>query len=228
MMKKLIVPFELKAVNDGEIEGYGSTFGNVDLGGDVVMPGAFARTIAKHAEEGTMPKMLWGHDAHGLPIGAWEEIKEDRRGLYLKGRLADTQMGRDVRTLAKMRAVDRMSIGYSIVDAEIRKDGALMLKELDLWEVSIVNFPMNPEAAIVAAKHQFRGARDLERHLRQSGCSKNYAIAIASEVMGESGGIPGVDDNSILSDSGDELAAAVKALNFAIAGGIRLPALRRN
>jgi HK97 family phage prohead protease len=223
-MKRLTIPFEIKSVKEFEIEGYGSTFGNVDLGGDVVMPGAFASSIARHSIDGTMPKMLWGHDAHALPIGVWEHMEEDDRGLYLKGRLADTQMGKDVRTLAKMRAVDRMSIGYSIVDAEFRKDGAFMLKELELWEVSVVNFPMNPEAAIVAAKHQFRGPRELERHLRNVGCSKNYAVAIASELMGGSGGNP--DAHEIRSDSGDEVAVAEKVLNQLMAGMIRLPNLR--
>jgi HK97 family phage prohead protease len=219
-MKRLTLPFEIKAVSEYEVEGYGSTFGNVDLGGDVVMPGAFAGSIARHLSEGTMPKMLWGHDAHAPPIGVWEEISEDDNGLYMKGRFADTQMGRDVRTLAKMRAVDRMSIGYSVLDAEFRKDGAYMLKELELWETSMVNFPMNPQAAIVAAKHHFRDPRELERHLRSSGCSKNYAIAVASEVMNGSGESLAV--HKVLRDSGDELEAAENVLNQILAGMIRL------
>jgi uncharacterized protein len=218
-MRRLIVPFEIKASSEYDVEGYGSTFGNIDLGGDVVMPGAFAKSLAKHRREGTTPKMLWGHDTHALPIGVWEEFDEDSDGLYLRGRIADTQMGKDVRTLAKMRAIDRMSIGFSIVDAEFRKDGAFALKEIDLWEVSLVNFPMNPEAVIVAAKHQFGTPRTLERHLRDAGCSRNAAKSVVRDVMGESNAM--FDDPDLRDAEDDVIYAAEKALNSIIAGMIR-------
>ena len=182
-MKHLVVPFEIKAVSDREIEGYGSTFGNVDLGGDVVMPGAFSRSLATHKANGTRPKMLWNHDTSGLPIGVWEEFGEDDHGLYMRGKFADTEMGRDVRTLAKMKAIDSMSIGFVPVDAEFTKDGILLLKEIDLWEVSPVNFPMNPKAVIEAVKSQFPDVRSLERHLRDVGNSQKGAKRLISDLM---------------------------------------------
>jgi len=182
-MKHLVVPFQFKALSDKGIEGYGSTFGNVDLGGDIVMPGAFSRSIATHRANGTRPKMLWNHDTSGLPIGVWEEFEEDSHGLYMKGTFADTEMGRDVRTLAKMKAIDSMSIGFVPVDAEFSKDGYLLLKEIDLWEVSPVNFPMNPKAVIEAVKSQFADVRSFERHLRDTGCSQRAAKRLISDLL---------------------------------------------
>jgi HK97 family phage prohead protease len=184
-MQKLVVPFEIKAVSDKEIEGYGSTFGNVDLGGDIVMPGAFSRSLAAHKANGTRPKMLWNHNTDALPIGVWEEFSEDSHGLFLRGRFADTEMGRDVRTLAKMRAIDSMSIGYQPIDAEFSKDGYLLLNEVDLWEVSPVNFPMNPKAVIEAVKSQFGDVRSMERHLREVGCSRKAAKDLLHDLIGD-------------------------------------------
>lgn len=215
-MQKLVVPFELKAVSDKEIEGYGSTFGNVDLGGDIVMPGAFSRSLATHRTNGTRPKMLWNHDTSGLPIGVWEEFEEDSHGLYLKGRFADTEMGRDVRTLAKMRAIDSMSIGFVPTDAEFSKDGYLLLKEIDLWEVSPVNFPMNPKAVIEAVKSQFGDVRTLERHLRDVGCSQKLAKDVIHDLQNP--GERSADSGQREAD--DDLLEAIKAKNDSLLAGI--------
>jgi len=217
-MKRLIVPFEIKAVSDAGIEGYGSTFGNIDLGGDVVMPGAFAGSLDRHKSAGTKPKMLWNHRAHDLPIGVWDSFEENETGLYMAGRFADTEMGRDVRTLAKMHAIDSMSIGYEILDAEFNKAGVLMLKEVELWEVSPVNFPMNPQAVIAAVKAQFPDPRSFERHLRDAGCSNRAAKVLVSEVL-KSASV--MDDDDPRDEEDDELAAAEKAMNLIIAGMIR-------
>lgn len=223
-MKRLIVPFEIKAVSDTEIEGYGSTFGNIDLGGDVMMPGAFANSLTKHATEGTKPKMLWNHRSYDLPIGVWDSFKEDEHGLYMKGRFADTQLGRDVRTLAKMRAIDSMSIGFTIVDAEFSREGIFMLKEVDLWEVSPVNFPMNPEAVIAAVKSQFSDPRSFERHLRDAGCSQRTAKTIVSEVSGKA---YAMYDDPALRDVEDDVILALEKMNNTItAGMIRRVTLR--
>jgi HK97 family phage prohead protease len=216
-MKRLIVPFDCKAVSDEGIEGYGSTFGNIDLGGDVVMPGAFARSLAKHEAEGTKPKMLWNHRSHDLPIGVWDSFEENEEGLWMQGRFADTQMGRDVRTLAKMRAIDSMSIGFTIVDADFRKDGAFMLKEIDLWEVSPVNFPMNPEAVIAAVKSQFSDPRTFERHLRDVGCSIKAAKTIVSDVLGKS---CAMYDDPDLRDAEDDVILALEKMNNTITAGM--------
>lgn len=184
-MKKTL-SFEIKAVTGNSIEGHGSVFGNVDLGGDVVLPGAFQRSLSNHKAEGTSPAMLWQHD-HQRPIGVWTEFAEDDTGLYLKGEFADTADGRDARTLAEMRAVRGLSIGFQLRDADFDKEGIRLIKEVDLWETSLVTFPMNPKAQIEAFKSQFgNDPRSFENYLREAGCSRKSAKEIIHDVMGES------------------------------------------
>ena len=136
---------------DGHFHGYASLFGREDLGRDVVMPGAFARSLAARGPRGV--RMLFQHDP-AQPIGVWEEIREDRRGLFVRGRLmADVARGRDVLALMRAGAIDGLSIGFRTVRG--RKDsrtGVRRLHEVDLWEVSVVTFPMLPEARVSAVK----------------------------------------------------------------------------
>jgi HK97 family phage prohead protease len=181
-MTNLLIPLEIKAVRDNEIVGHGSVFGNVDLGGDIVLPGAFKRSLAMHSKNGTMPAMLWQHDS-SRPIGIWTEASEDETGLMLKGKFADTQDGRDARTLSAMRAVRGLSIGFQLKDFDFDNDGNRLIKEADLWETSVVTFPMNPAATIEAVKSQFSDARQLEKHLREAGCSQKYAKDLVHDVM---------------------------------------------
>ncbi len=176
--------FEFKADDDGTIEGYGSIFGNEDLGGDVVESGAFAETLKERK-----PRLLWQHDTR-QPIGAWTELKEDKKGLRVRGRLAlGTQQGREAHELVKMEALEGLSIGYGIrpggfeydTDSHVRR-----LKSLDLWEVSLVTFPMNELAGIDTVKARLsRGEqvskRDLERILRDAGFSRDQSRAICAK-----------------------------------------------
>ena len=175
---KTYLPFEIKEVSGKEITGHGSVFGNVDLGGDVVMPGAFKRSLATK----TMPAMLWQHDST-KPIGIWTVAREDETGLYLKGELADTTDGRDARVLAAMGAIKGLSIGFQLIDFDFDKSGNRLIKEVDLWETSLVTFPMNPKAQIEAVKAQFSDPRALEEHFRGVGCSKNVARELIHELQ---------------------------------------------
>ena len=145
-------PLEIKlARSGGEITGYGSTFHNEDRGGDVVAPGAFAKSLAEHRDSGTMPAMLWSHDINE-PIGVWHEATEDGKGLLLKGKLTtETRRGAEARALAKDGAL-ALSIGYQTRDADYA-DGARVLKDVRLHEVSLVSIPMNPEARLVSVKN---------------------------------------------------------------------------
>jgi uncharacterized protein len=140
--------FELKAEGDSRtIEGLGSTFGNVDKQKDTVAAGAFTKSL-----QSRMPKMLWQHDG-SQPIGIWEEAYETPKGLYLKGRILDTQLGNDVYKLAQAGAIDSMSIGYGTKDYSLdRSSGVRTLKQLDLYEVSLVTFPANDQARIFSVK----------------------------------------------------------------------------
>lgn len=150
-------PFELKALSDdGTFEGYGSVFGVKDLGDDIVMPGAFAKTLADHSARRTKPKMLWSHEQRTMPPGVWTEIREDEHGLFLRGKLIDTSTGRDLRVAMKERAVDGLSIGFDLRKGEIEYDGPVRkIKSLTLWEISPVIFPMNPDARVNAVKSAF-------------------------------------------------------------------------
>src|SRR5690554_48363 len=85
--KRLDVPLTIKSVSDaGEFEGYGSIFGVVDSYSDVVMPGAFEKSLKALQEKGRQPALLWQHDTRE-PIGVYTEVREDEVGLYVKGRL---------------------------------------------------------------------------------------------------------------------------------------------
>lgn len=142
------------SVQDGtQIEGYASLFGVPDQGGDVVQKGAYAKSLASLAKSGRQVKMLWQHDPLS-PIGVWDDVYEDDRGLYVKGRLLDgVQKAQEAATLIEAGALDGLSIGYRTVQSVAQKSEGRRLVELDLWEVSLVTFPMLPTARI-AAKSQ--------------------------------------------------------------------------
>lgn len=134
----------------GEISGYASLFGQTDQGGDIVARGAYARSIERLQAEGRRVKLLWQHDP-SQPIGVWDEVKEDARGLWVKGRLLDaTQKGREAKALIDAGAIDGLSIGYRTKSAGRTEKGQRLLTELELWEVSLVTFPMLPSARVTA------------------------------------------------------------------------------
>ncbi len=136
--------------NGVKIEGYASLFGHRDTGGDMVMKGAYAKSLAALKAKGRSVKMLWQHDP-AQPIGIWDEVREDARGLYVKGRLlTDLQKGREAVALIEAGAIDGLSIGYRTVKAQKDTKGTRLLSELELWEVSLVTFPMLPEARLNA------------------------------------------------------------------------------
>ena len=128
------------------IEGYASVFGVRDRGGDIVMPGAYAASLKRMAEAGGRVRMLWQHD-QGQPIGVWDMVAEDAHGLRVKGRLlTEVAKGREAAALMSAGAVDGLSIGYRTLRAEKLPEGGRKLIELELWEVSLVTFPMLPIA----------------------------------------------------------------------------------
>jgi HK97 family phage prohead protease len=136
-------------VSDGTtIEGYASMFGIVDQGGDMVVKGAYSRSLSELRDAGRRVKMLWQHDP-AEPIGIWDEVREDEKGLYVKGRiLVEVERGREAAALVAGGAIDGLSIGYRTVTAERDGKGRRLLRDLDLWEVSLVTFPMLPDARV--------------------------------------------------------------------------------
>jgi uncharacterized protein len=141
---------EVSVTGGTVIEGYASIFGKRDQGGDIVEPGAYGRSLKAMAEAGGRVKMLWQHDP-AEPIGVWEEVREDGRGLYVKGRLLpDVARAREAAALIAAGAIDGLSIGYRTVRATKDDRGRRCLNELELWEVSLVTFPMLPDARVGA------------------------------------------------------------------------------
>lgn len=136
--------------NGVEISGYASLFGKADQGGDVVETGAYAQSLRSLSGKGGRVKMLWQHDP-SQPIGVWDEVREDKDGLYVKGRiLRDVAKGREAAALIEAGAIDGLSIGYRTVRATKNDKGGRLLSELELWEVSLVTFPMLPDARVGA------------------------------------------------------------------------------
>ncbi|MEM7718982.1 MAG: HK97 family phage prohead protease [Pseudomonadota bacterium] len=138
-------------VSDGSIvEGYASLFGAVDRGGDVVEPGAYAVSLKSLDAAKRRVRMLWQHDP-AQPIGVWDEVREDAKGLYVKGRLLpDVARAREASVLLEAGAIEGLSIGYRTVRSAKDDKGRRRLKELELWEVSLVTFPMLPDARVGA------------------------------------------------------------------------------
>ena len=135
---------------DGAIEGYASLFGVVDLGRDRVERGAFAASLARRGARGV--RFLFQHDP-AEPIGAWTSISEDVRGLRVSGRLnLAVARAREVHALLRQGALDGLSIGFRAVRSVREAGGVRRLIEIDLWEVSVVTFPMLPDARVSAVK----------------------------------------------------------------------------
>ncbi len=142
------VSFALESTDEktGEFSGYASVFGNVDDGGDIVEKGAFAKTIV---EDFARIKILALHNGSWLPVGKPLELREDDHGLFIRGKISDTSMGRDIQTLLKDGVLNELSIGYDVVDyAFDESTGIRNLKQIKLWEVSIVTWAMNDQATI--------------------------------------------------------------------------------
>jgi uncharacterized protein len=164
-MKQKLVDLDIKAVSDdGTFEGYGSVFGVVDSYGEKVIPGAFAESLTRHRRKGTAPLMFWQH-RQDSPIGVWEDLAEDGRGLWGKGRLIlGVRQADEAHLLLKAKAVRGLSIGYREVETE--PDGPYRaLKKLDLMEVSVVSIGACPGALIDAASVKSEAAAMLRTKL---------------------------------------------------------------
>jgi HK97 family phage prohead protease len=146
-LARTTTPARIAALGPDGFEGYASLFRVPDGAGDVVVPGAFTRSLIRRPPPRV--RLLYQHDA-AQPIGVWEEIREDARGLYVRGRFAlDVERARDVRALVAQGALDGLSIGFRAVRA--RRGGATRtLLEIELWEISIVTFPLLEGSTVTA------------------------------------------------------------------------------
>ena len=137
--------------SDGTVEGYASLFGEIDQARDMVMPGAFTQTLKQRGLR-KIP-MLFQHDP-AEPVGVWLELREDFRGLWAHGKLIpDVTRARELLALVEAGAVDGLSIGYRTVRGQIEpRTRVRKLYQADLWEISIVTFPLLAGARVRAVK----------------------------------------------------------------------------
>ncbi len=143
----------------GLFTGYASLFGKRDATGDIVMPGAFAASIKKRGPENI--RMLFQHDP-AEPVGTWLDIHEDERGLFVQGRLdKNVQRGRELFSLLENGGLDGLSIGFKTISAkQDRANNSRKLITIDLWEISLVTFPMLEGARVSVVKARARQRAD--------------------------------------------------------------------
>tara|TARA_R100001510_G_C7646394_1_gene203703 strand:- start:747 stop:1619 length:873 start_codon:yes stop_codon:yes gene_type:complete len=181
----------------GTFSGYASVFGNKDLGGDVVVRGAFKESIRKKKAKNI--KFLYMHKTD-KPIGVFTKVDEDDRGLQVEGKLAlGTQLGKETYELMKMGAITGLSIGYK-VDAKgysyDERSRRRKLKEVDLMEISAVTFPMNPKAQIRQVKGTEITIREWEDLLRDVAQLSRTESKIAAKAVIKALSQREVDDDS--------------------------------
>jgi HK97 family phage prohead protease len=201
------IPLELKSLTEtGQFSGYGSVFGNVDKGGDIVAKGAFTKSLAAWKASGRSVPVLWQHQTD-QPIGSWDGLKEDSLGLFGEASLwlEDAPYARLAHKGMSTKTITGLSIGYRVKEYAYDTDsGVYTLTELDLVEISVVTNPMNDEARVADVKSTIEAGRlptlpEFEKFLREAaGFSKSQATAIAggglSKLLsrGEPGGEKGL------------------------------------
>jgi HK97 family phage prohead protease len=208
-MDRLSCGFEIKfaaGAAEGTFSGYGSVTGVTDLGDDLIASGAFERTLREWNAKGKLPKMLLQHGSmasffgggaeDNVPIGKWTSMSEDSKGLYCEGRLIalDTDRGKSVYAAMKEGELDGLSIGYRVKEYTLGTkpdEPYRTIKDLDLLEVSVVLFGMNPQALVTNVKSLsdaidgIENLSDAESFLRDAGqVSRKTATAFVSRVAG--------------------------------------------
>jgi HK97 family phage prohead protease len=181
--QNLEFPLEVKELTDtGVFKGYGSVFDVVDAWDDVVLKGAFVKSIARKK-----PALLWQHDS-GSPIGVYTSVEEDDKGLKLEGRLLidSVAQAKEAHALLRAGAISGLSIGYMPLawEYETRKEKRVrVLKEIDLWETSLVTFPANPKAVVGSVKSMdMKSVQDIEDCLRGAGFGHSEAKSVIAAV----------------------------------------------
>jgi len=212
---------------DMTFAGYGAVFGNIDTYGDVIEPGAFSATVKAAKESGNWPAMLSSHNGMSMPVGVWTDMREDGNGLWVEGKLANTDRGREVYELLKMQprpALSGLSIGYKARDYTLHNrtkadEPSRKLKAVDLFEVSFVTFPSNTKARVVSVKSEFQ-PREVEDSLREAGLSRAdsvIAVAVFKSMLQRDAGEPNTvprDEESAAERDGElkRLANRIRAL----------------
>lgn len=209
-MRYICTKSSYQVQEEGVIEGYASVFGGIDSYGDTIEPNAYDNVIS----EGQKPLMFYQHDRWGVPIGRWEELSVDSKGLKVKGRLnLELKEAQDVYSALKFGSLNGMSIGFRLRDRDYEYDDndVCHIKNIsELLEISIVNFPADKSARVMGVKadpedlEELKDIRDCERYLRDLGISKKMAQSIISVIKAK---------KNSMSDSEDGIKAKNAELN---------------
>ncbi|ARF50793.1 HK97 family phage prohead protease [Pantoea stewartii] len=188
---------EIKFSGDGKqgiFEGYASVFNNTDSDGDIILPGAFKNALANQSRK---VAMFFNHKTWDLPVGKWDSLAEDDKGLYVRGQLTPGHSGAtDLKAAMQHGTVDGMSVGFSVTkdDYSLGTSGRIFKNIAALREISVCTFPANELAGVSAMKSVdgVETIRDVENWLRDSvGLSKSQAVGLIarfkSAVRSESG-----------------------------------------
>lgn len=228
-MEHLVIPLEIKSHERGVFSGYGSIFGNVDLGNDVVQPGAFTESLKELEAKGEFPSMFWNHKPDE-PIGEWTKIVEDQKGLYVEGFLwvSGNAAGREpvdgankAYNTIQAKSSKGLSIGYKTLKSSrgrVESTSVRLLEKVRPIEVSVVPHPMNPRATITSVKSllQEDGAvadiRSFEDALRDAGLSRSQAKAFLAQgykgLIGEQRDVDSLDIALLV----DRIDAVIRSL----------------
>lgn len=204
-LHKTLPLFETRATAEGVVEGYGATFGGIDSYGDTINPGAFATSL-----KSTTPLMLWQH-RQDSPVGRWTELREDSRGLFVRGQLnMATAAGRDAFEHLRQQDINGLSIGYRIPPGGADSQGDIrLLKTIDLKEISIVSMPADEGARVTAVKAAKPVTlRELQHALQDLGYSRREAATILEKGFS---GLHQMDDESTEINA---LAERLRSINF--------------
>lgn len=190
--------FEIKkeeVTPEGFFKGYASTFGGPpDSVNDIVLSGAFKKTLKNKGRNGNGIALLWSHDSRA-PIGTWTSIREDDTGLSVEGIVEPqaTPNGIPVLKIMRLGGVKGLSIGYNTVLSEFdEKKRIRTIKEVELWEISLCTFPANTRASVTSVKNilEARTERELEDALRDAGLSRDaskYIVKLTKHGLREAG-----------------------------------------
>lgn len=202
-----LVDSNFKEAGDGTFSGYAAVTGNVDLGGDIILKGAFSEWLDK--ADPSRVRVLWQHD-WDKPIGKTLSMREDDNGLAVDGELLlDIQKAQEARTLVKNNAIDGLSIGFRIDDFSYDNDTRI-IKKLSVMEYSFVTFAMNPNALVNDMKScKLDTVRDCEHYLRDvCKLSRSEAKTLISKIKAIRDDEPNYD----------ELAASLVKFNQTLRG----------
>lgn len=166
----------------GNFEGYASVFNSVDAVGDTILPGAFTKSL----DSGIRVKMFVNHNHREVPIGSWNSLKEDDRGLFAKGSInLEHKDGLSVYSAMKRGDMDGLSIGFTMSEGDFeKKEEGRIIRNMKLKETSIVTFPCEPQAMVTGVKFdEAESIRDLEQMIRDEfNCSKSVACNFLSHA----------------------------------------------